>query len=79
MTKIKKKCQKCRKRAKVIHECRTCIALKEAGKRDEVFETTGCAQHAEEALQEIKKHALLAHPSNLLRASVAALKGEDVF
>lgn len=78
MTKIKKKCQKCRKRAKVVHECLTCVALKEAGKRDEVFETAGCAQHAEAALQEIKRHALLAHPVNLLRAGIAALKGEDI-
>ena len=77
--KLKERCRSCRRRAKVKHECKTCIKLQEAGKVETVFTICACSFHAEKALQDMKKHALVAHPVNLLRAGVAALKGEDVF
>lgn len=73
--KLKERCCSCRRRAKVKHECITCIELG----RETVFTVCACFFHADSALQDIKKHTLVAHPVNLLRAGIAALKGEDVF
>lgn len=70
----------CTARAKVKHECLTCEKLREAGKlKGEPFVVYACARHGEEALTAVKKHALASHPANILRATVAALKGEKVF
>jgi hypothetical protein len=64
----------CNRKAQVKHECLTCLKLK-AGT---VFVVCGCRWHKAEALTIIKRHALTAHPVNMLRAGVAALKGEDI-
>jgi hydroxylamine reductase (hybrid-cluster protein) len=79
--KIKAKCghEGCKRRAKAKHECLTCEKLVEAGKQDTVFFAAGCGHHAQEAIERIKKHALTAHPVNILRGVVAQLKGGDVF
>ena len=65
-TKIKGRCfvKSCRRKAKIKHECRTC----------EKHTILVCAIHGARGLQAIRRH-----PVNILRATVAALKGEDVF
>lgn len=68
----------CRRRAKAKHECLTCEKLVAAGKSETVFFAAGCGEHANETIQRIKRHALTAHPVNILRAVGAQLKGEDV-
>ena len=78
---LKERCSaasECSRRAQVKHECVTCIKLKEAKKVETVFVVCGCRWHKPEALTIMKRHALTAHPVNLLRAGVAALKGESI-
>ena len=62
---------KCHARATSRHECQTCERL-----GLEVFEVTPCSAHYESELQRIKRHAMVGHPVNLLRAAIAGLKGE---
>jgi hypothetical protein len=50
--------------------CKTCEAI---GK---TFSVQTCPWHREDAAAKIKKHALTAHPVNLLRAVVAGLNGD---
>jgi hypothetical protein len=68
----------CKGRGGEIFHCRTCEALVAAGKKkeDDVFRLQVCTQHRDEALWLMKRHALLAHPFNILRATGAALKGQ---
>lgn len=77
MNKVKGPCfvEGCRRRARVQHECLTC----EAKNPDEIHTVKACRKHGARAMQAIRRHALVAHPVNLLRATAAALKGEDVF
>lgn len=72
-------CDFCKRRAKAKHECITCDWLKKDGKTDAIFTVHACGHHQEEGMAKIRKHALVAHPINLIRAAIAALKGEDVF
>lgn len=68
---------RCGNRGVIVHHCRICEDLAAAGKlKGEPYKIQTCVHHHDEAVQEIKKHALVAHPVNLLRAGVAALKGE---
>lgn len=67
-------CHACPRRAVVKYDCRTC---QETGGAP--TSVAGCREHTSEALSAIKKHALTKHPSNLLGAMVAQLRGEDVF
>jgi hypothetical protein len=57
----------------VLHECLTCEGL---GR--EVFARQACDLHDAEALAEVKRHALVAHPINILRVLVAGLRGEKI-
>jgi hypothetical protein len=79
-TKNKARCDvdKCRRRAKVKYECRTCEALVAAGKAEAVFIVNVCRPHSARGKLKIRRHALIAHPVNILRAGIAALKGEDL-
>ena len=65
----------CSRRAKAKHECLTCERLGAA----EPFAMFACGYHQNEVLAAVKKHALVKHPTNMLGAAWAALKGEDVF
>ena len=69
----------CKARAKVKNVCITCEYLVAAHKREDVHIVYGCSRHAHDALEGAKKHALTAHPSNLVKAAIAALGGEAVF
>ncbi len=75
--KLKERCDTkgCTRRATVKHECLSCERLK----AEIVYSVCGCVLHARDATDEIRKHALVKHPSNLVGAVAAALKGEDVF
>lgn len=75
--KFKERCSHddCRRRAKAKHECVTCEKLAS----EERFFLFSCAYHHEPVKARVKRHALVAHPVNILRATGAALKGEDVF
>lgn len=79
--KITAKCSydDCNRRAKAKHECITCEYLLDAGKVESVHTVYACGHHQAEGLAAMKRHALTAHPINIVRAAVAALKGEDVF
>lgn len=72
-------CYDCERRARVEHACRTCDELVKAGKSTDRYSIKACHEHALGALEQTKRHALTKHPSNLLGATFAALKGEDVF
>jgi len=63
------------------HVCLTCEALVAAGKKgkgpdDGVFQRKVCPLHRGMALEAVKKHALVAHPVNMLKMAVAVLKGD---
>lgn len=66
----------CTRKARATHHCATCEVLKRAGKRPDVESVSFCHQHQEWATASIRRHALVKHPINLLRAGVASLKGE---
>ena len=67
----------CEERGGEIFHCITCEDLRDAGKKkpDEVFSIQCCVFHRDAAVDKIKRHALIAHPVNILRATVAGLKG----
>lgn len=71
-------CDYCASTARVKHECRTCEKIRERKPEHETFAVQACRQHAEQAYADIKKHALTKHPTNLLGAIAAQLKGEGV-
>ena len=64
----------CERHAVQNHECLTC----EAKQKEEVFSLKTCPYHHEQIRARMKKHALTAHPVNILRAVVAGLKGQDL-
>lgn len=70
----------CKGRGGEKFECLTCEKLYFAGKRtkDEIFVIQACSKHRFQALADVKKHAVVKHPVNLLRVMGAALKGEDI-
>jgi hypothetical protein len=68
----------CRRKAKIKFDCLTCEALVEAGKTKTAFAVRVCKPHGARGQQRIRRHALVAHPVNILRAGLAALKGEDL-
>ncbi len=72
-------CYACASAAKTLHECVTCERLQKTKPEHAIYSVATCRYHAAGALEEIKKHVLVAHPSNLLGAIGAALKGEDVW
>jgi hypothetical protein len=69
----------CSKNSIVTYECKTCEKLKVLRKVKEVYTVHACALHQEQVIGSMKKHALTKHPSNLLRAVAAQLKGEEVW
>lgn len=71
--KIKGRCSypECKAKARIQHDCLTC--------NSETFRACKCEEHRIWAAEKIRRHALTAHPVNILRAMVAALRGEDVF
>ena len=63
------------------HVCLTCEALVAAGKKGKgpdggVFRRKVCPLHRGAALEAVKRHALSAHPVNMLKMAVAVLKGD---
>ena len=62
----------CSADGKNTHACLTCEKL---GKSTEIHY---CPAHRETGLGQIKKHALVRHPANLLRVIGAGLAGEDI-
>lgn len=68
----------CKQRGGEMFHCRTCEELRDAGKKtdDEVYRVQFCVGHRDKGIAKIKRHALLAHPVNILRVTVAGLKGE---
>lgn len=67
-------CVFCGRKAKAKHECLTC---ERQGKP--VYTVCACRQHATEGQARIKRHVLVAHPSNMVRAVLHQLRGDDVF
>lgn len=70
----------CTKKARGEHVCLTCEKLHEAGKLEEpeIHRKRYCASHREAMLTKVRKHAVTAHPANLLRVIAAGLKGERI-
>lgn len=68
----------CKRNGGIIHHCITCEKLAAAGKidPDKIYRVQCCDTHAFKALERIKHHALIGHPVNILRATIAGLKGE---
>lgn len=66
--------QICTVRAVTKFECRTCEAT---GK--EVFTLFSCAVHSPELQGQVRRHALVKHPVNIVRVAAAVLKGETEF
>ena len=64
----------CDRRGGEIFACVTCEDLG----RENPFRLQACSLHRFDALQEVKRHAVVKHPVNLLRVMGAALKGEDI-
>jgi len=63
---------KCGKPAIGVDECLTCEKL---GKSTRFL---SCAKHRQAGMSATKKHALVKHPSNLLRVIGAGLAGEEI-
>lgn len=59
-----------------MDECLTCEQLGRTGSRK--FKVVSCEDHRMEGLGMVKKHALVKHPSNLLRVIGAGLMGEEI-
>lgn len=62
----------CKRRGGEKFTCRTCEGLG----RKKPYELAACVLHREEALAKVKKHTLVKHPVNIVRATIAGLKGE---
>ena len=77
-TSVKGRCHFCSFAAKVERHCVTCEKITAKHPTHVPFSCKACRKHGEQALIAVKRHALTAHPSNLLRATVAALRGEDI-
>lgn len=59
-------------------ECLTCEALLKEGKCDEIFTVHWCMRHAAEMQRKMGKHVFVAHPINIPKAMMAALRGEEI-
>jgi hypothetical protein len=64
------------------HLCLTCVQLEDAGKKakgenGQVHRRKVCPVHRGAALEAVKKHALVAHPVNMLKMAVAVLRGDE--
>jgi hypothetical protein len=80
----------CQLNGGTIHTCITCekLAAEAMSRGDvggalipdehEVFVIQCCRVHYDEGLKRVKRHALTAHPVNLLRVMAAGLKGEKI-
>lgn len=66
----------CTEKGVGMDECLTCEQLGRTGSRK--FRVVSCLAHRTEGLAAVKKHALVKHPSNLLRVIAAGLKGEQI-
>ena len=64
----------CTINAKVKQECLTC---ERQGKKAHVVRA--CDSHAAWCVTKMKRHALVAHPINMISAVVGQLAGKDVF
>lgn len=66
----------CEKDGVGMDECLTCENLGRTGSRK--FRIVSCIDHRLEGMGLVKKHALVKHPSNLLRVVAAGLMGEKI-
>lgn len=72
--------KKCKQNGGTIHHCITCEELVRAGKlaAEDAFKVQCCAVHVHEGLKKVRRHAVTAHPANLLRVVAAGLRGEEI-
>lgn len=63
----------CQNNGDETFHCRTCESL---DKGEKTFRIQTCFVHKADAVAKIKTHALVKHPSNILRVAVAAIKGD---
>lgn len=76
MSEVKGPCSRknCDRRAKIELHCKTCDDLA-VQKGRKLHSVKACREHGEWAIAKIKRHSLVAHPLNLLRATTHALGG----
>lgn len=67
----------CKLNGGAIHTCITCEKIKEA-QPHEVFQIQCCRVHYYDGLKKVRRHAVTAHPANLLRVVAAGLRGEEI-
>lgn len=58
-----------------VYQKAECLTCKRLGKS---FVKLACLHHYEAALSAVRRHALVKHPVNILRATIAGLKGENL-
>ena len=46
--------------------------------KEKPFQIQCCGEHWEAGLKKVKAHALIKHPTNILRVTLAGLKGEKI-
>ena len=70
--------KECKERGGEIFHCITCEQLRDAGKKTDadVFRIQTCVLHRDKAIAKIKTHALVKHPVNIVKVTIAGLKGE---
>jgi hypothetical protein len=66
--------EECQNNGATIHECLTCVNLH----KEKPFQIQCCGEHWEAGLKKVKAHALIKHPTNILRVTLAGLKGEKI-
>jgi hypothetical protein len=55
----------CKVNGGLMHHCKICEALVEAGKQEEAYTVQFCGNHLVEAAAKMKRHVLLKHPGTL--------------
>lgn len=69
----------CKQNGGTIHTCITCEKLASSTSQGgEVFQVQCCTVHYHDGLKKVRRHAITAHPANLLRVVAAGLRGEEI-
>ena len=72
----------CQNNGNRTYHCMTCEAVAKEKCADpdmsKVFKVQTCDEHDALAQKTIKRHAIVKHPSNLLKLTLAALRGEEI-
>jgi hypothetical protein len=71
---------KCKRNAFSKFSCKTCEALLDEGRlcAGNVVEYLFCSSHQDWAVERIKRHTMIGHPANVMRAIAAGLRGEEI-